>query len=229
MAKKIRMERLKRPRNKQKKARPTKLTKATEELIGQIAREHSKKTFGYLDRKDLESEVWRICLEILPDYDKDTGNKLEHFLRVGVRNRMVNRFKEITKSVRSPCSRCPYYSMSKDGKTDCNRFKNSGTQKEPEVGRMECDKWKSFQMSILSRNSLLNPVESKVEQEVQDNPANKLIAKEFVDVIIQNVDDQTKKDLMNIMSGSKISKSKLEKVREIVRNILEEHGYDEYL
>lgn len=225
--KKIPMKRVKRSRNKQKIVKKVNLTPSQIDLITRISKEHSYNTFGYLDSEDLEGEIWRICLEVLPDFNKDEGH-LEHFLRVSVKNRLVNKFKEITKSVRSPCTRCPYYDK-ESGESDCARYDNAGTQKEPTQERNQCDKWKNYQMSIVSRNSLLNPVEYKIEQEISDDAANKLIAKEFLDIIMSNVDEQDKKDIESLMSGSHVPKNKVQKLRQIVSQIVEEKGLQDYL
>src|SRR5687767_13562075 len=92
------------------------------EIIDRIAEEHSgpRKTFGYLNEDDLKNEIWAICLEKLKDFNEERG-ELEHFLRVLVKNRLVNRFKDITKSVRSPCPRCVYYDPD-NSPSDCGKF-----------------------------------------------------------------------------------------------------------
>ena len=119
-------------------------------IIEKISREHCKKTFGYLDQDDLKNEIWIICLEKLKDHDPERA-PLEHFLRVAVKTRLINRFKDITKSVRSPCPRCMYYNASGEN-FGCNKF---GENKN------ECNKWRSYKLSIQSRNSLLNASESQ--------------------------------------------------------------------
>ena len=184
-----------------------------------IATEHSYNVFGYLDSSDLKNEIWVICLEVLPNYNAETG-PLEHFLRVSVKNRLVNRFKEITKSVRSPCTRCPFYNPVPNLKRDCKLFKNSGTQKSPLPGRMSCDKWKNYKLSIKSRNSLLNPIESMIEQATTISPLDELIGHELYDIIYKNLDCESQKDLNTILSNRKLNKIRLDKLRKNIKNIL---------
>lgn len=101
------------------------------DIINRISHEHSHKTFGYLDENDLKNEIWIICLEKLKDFDPSRGY-LEHFLRTSVKNRLVNRFKDITKSVRSPCPRCPFYRHKEE--VDCVKFTDN---------KHQCNKWRN--------------------------------------------------------------------------------------
>ena len=87
-------------------------------LISRIASEHSRKPFGYLTQQDMVSEIWAICLTAIKEFDISRGKPLEHFLRASVKNRLINRFKELTRSVRTPCLRCPYYKPEK-APNDC--------------------------------------------------------------------------------------------------------------
>ena len=61
----------------------------TFDIIERISNEHCFKTFGYLKEEDLRNEIWIICLEKLSDFNYDRG-ELEHFLRVSVKNRLIN-------------------------------------------------------------------------------------------------------------------------------------------
>src|SRR4051794_10250497 len=89
------------------------------DLIERIAKEHSRNKFGYLSEEDLKNEIWVICLERIEEFDYTRG-ELEHYLRRAVKTRLINRFKDITKSVRCPCFRCPEFL--RDQTPDCNKF-----------------------------------------------------------------------------------------------------------
>jgi hypothetical protein len=188
--------------------------KDTFEIINRIAEEHSKKIFGYLTQEDLKGEIWSICLERLKDYDQSRG-ELEHFLRVSVKNRLVNRFKDITKSVRSPCPRCPYFDKGND--PDCARF---GHEKNL------CSKWKNYQLSIASRNSLLNASEEQYERSVLNSTLNRMVGMELSTIVIDNIDISFKHDLVEFMSSGKISKQRIKKLKKEIVKILSSFNYD---
>jgi DNA-directed RNA polymerase specialized sigma24 family protein len=180
-------------------------------LIQRIASEHCFKTFGYLDVDDLKNEIWVICLEQLKDFKEDRG-KLEHFLRVAVRTRLVNKFKDITKSVRSPCTRCPFYRP--NNKLDCKKFK---THKE------KCFKWKNYQLSIESRNSLLNPSESKVERNIGDNSITKMITDEVKEIIKENIAHEFVNDFEILISAGRLPVKRQKKLQEQISKIIFEN------
>lgn len=187
-------------------------------IIEKIAEEHSKKVFGYLDRDDLRNEIWIICLEKIKDYNPDRG-ELEHFLRVIVKNRLINRFKDITKSVRSPCPRCIYFDASGENH-GCFKF---GEDKD------KCNKWRSYQLSIQSRNSLLNAAESPKEREINDNILNRIIGHELKQTILDSIDEKYKRDFKELISGSKISKQKIKRLKRIILDIIKDKKLTDYM
>lgn len=182
----------------------------TFDIIERISREHSHKTFGYLDEGDLRNEIWTICLEKLPDFDYERG-ELEHFLRVAVKNRLVNRFKDITKSVRSPCPRCPFYRP--DETPDCGKC---GDEKHL------CSKWRKYQLSIESRNSLLNASEPQCERATSDNVLNRIAGSEIKEIIFKKIDPSYRHDLTQLISGGKISKQRLKRLKREITRIIDD-------
>ncbi len=190
----------------------------TLEIINRIAREHSRnlkrRPFGYLDRNDLKNEIWAICLDKIKDYDPNKG-ELEHFLRVLVKNRLVNRFKDITKSVRPPCPRCEFYDpKSKDG-IDCKKF---GEDKH------NCSKWRNYQLSTESRNSLLNSAEPKNERCTREDILQKVSTEQLKEIVKLKITRHYQRDLEQLISGGKIPKQRLKKLRKEILRILDEHS-----
>lgn len=188
------------------------LDQRTFDIINRISVEHSHKTFGYLDEQDLKNEIWQICLEKLKDYDHTRG-ELEHFLRVSVKNRLVNRFKDVTKSVRSPCPRCQYYDPSGDGPA-CTKY---GENKN------DCSKWRNYQLSIESRNSLLNATEPQNERVISDNMLNKIASDELKLIIDKEIGVSFRHDFQQLISGGKLSKQRLKRLRKEILNILNKY------
>jgi len=177
-------------------------------LIQKIANEHCFKTFGFLGVEDLKNEIWVICLEQIKDFSEERG-ELEHFLRVAVKTRLVNKFKDITKSVRSPCTRCPFHRP--DKKIDCGKFK---TKKE------KCYKWNNYQLSVQSRNSLLNCSNSKVERKTEDNGITKMITKEIKEIIKENLKKEFWNDFETLTTGGKISIKRIRKLQNEINEII---------
>jgi hypothetical protein len=188
------------------------------DLIKKIADEHCKsnKKFGYLSKTDIKNEIWVICLEKLKDFDSERG-QLEHFLRVTVKNRLINKFKDITKSVRSPCPRCPYFDPG-ESPSDCARFGDD---------RHLCSKWHNYELSVQSRNSLLNASEQQIERETKFSTLSKIYSDEIKRLILDNIDKNFAYDFNELISGGKISKQRLKKLKKEIFRILSENNYEE--
>jgi hypothetical protein len=182
----------------------------TFDIISRISEEHSHKTFGYLDENDLKNEIWLICLEKVRDYQPERG-ELENFLRVSVKNRLVNKFKDMTKSVRSPCPRCPFFKPN-EVPGDCAKFFEN---------KHECNKWVNYSLSVQSRNSLLTVSEQQTERHSGHDFVDQISAKEMNSKIYDSVNRVYQKDLDQLISSGKISKQRLHKLRREVSKSLE--------
>lgn len=182
----------------------------TFDIIQRISEEHSHKKFGYLEENDLRNEIWVICLDKLDSFNPEKGD-LEHFLRVTVKNRLVNRFKDITKSVRSPCPRCPYFDASQT--PDCTRYGEN---------REQCKKWNNYQLSVKSRNSLLNSSEGGLERHKSENVVNSMISQEVYLSVVDKISPKLRYDFEELVSGGKLSSQKTKKLKTEIIKILEE-------
>ena len=185
----------------------------TFDVIEKISNEHCKKTFGYFDQNDLRNEIWVICLEKLNQFRPVRG-KLEHFLRVAVKNRLINKFKDITKSVRSPCPRCPFYQPGSLG--DCEKFG---------LDKIKCTKWKNYCASVESRNSLLVIKEPSYDRSFDDNGIDQTMTDEVRGLLLDQIDPSYKDDFVRMMSGIRISKQKARRIKTEVSFILKKAGY----
>lgn len=179
------------------------------DLIEQISKEHSNNTFGYLTKDDLKNEIWVICLDAVKHYNKKRG-PLENFLRVSVKKRLINKFKDVTKSVRSPCLRCEYYDKG-NSPSDCSMFGDD---------RHLCKKWKNYQLSIESRNSLLNSVEHKNERVIEDNSLNIAMINELKEKIYANIDRSVLHDFNEFLGGKILPFQKMNRLKRTISEIL---------
>lgn len=185
------------------------LTEEEISIITRIANEHSNKTFGYLDKDDLKNEIWVICLEKIGTYSEEKG-KLENYLRVLVKNRLVNKFKDITKSVSSPCPKCPFYAPGVEP-GDCAQFGED---------KYQCNKWRNYQLSKNSRNSLLNAMEPQLERDIASNALNKMTFDEVVLIAGSGLNKKFQKDLLDLRNGNKLSNQRKKRLQREVAKVL---------
>lgn len=187
-----------------------KLDQETNKLITEIAGTYCHRTFGYFDEEDIQSEIWIICLQALEEYNNSIG-PLKNFLIRTVKNRLVNKFKGVTKALRSPCLRCEHYRPEKT--IDCAAFG---------VDKHECSRWKNYTLSIESRNSLINTSED-LKERYDDVPAElKLEAQEAIEYIRKSIDPSMLKEFNRMVAGEIINNSKSEKIVEEVKRLLRE-------
>lgn len=182
------------------------------ELIEKLSQEHCHNKFGYLDKNDMKNEIWVICLEQLEKYEESRGD-IEHFLRVAVKTRLINRFKDVTKSVKSPCPKCPFFD--RNAPSDCAKFGDS---------KMDCDKWKKYQGLKQSRNSLLNIVEDQNKRTVEDKSSNHIINDELKSLVLQKLPLEYHHDFTQLTSGGKLNKQREKLLINIVKTIINEDG-----
>ncbi len=190
-----------------------KLSKKTAKLIQKISEQHSSKPFGYLDKYDLMSEVTLICLTALPEYKKHLG-PLENFLRKTVHNRMINRFKDLTKSVKKPCSRCPYYDL--ESPSQCAKFGDN---------REQCDKFRTYTLSVNSRNSLLNSTEEQNERYHTDEAEIKMLSEEVKEIIYKDIGKDYLSDFKILIESGSLSKQRFRRLKKEIRKILKDNGF----
>lgn len=188
-------------------------TKKILDVIEQISLEHSHNTFGYLTQDDLKNEIWVICLDALEHYNKDRG-PVENFLRASVKKRLINKFKNITKSVKSPCLRCPFYDPG-NSPSDCSKFGHD---------RHLCKKWKNYQMSVESRNSLLNAMEQKFDRLTCDNASNIAMLNEVKVLIYQHIDQSMLHDFNQLLNNGTLPSRKLNRLKDAIKEIVDQHG-----
>ena len=192
-------------------------------VITKIAKAHCYKTFGYLDVDDLKQEIWRICLSKLDTFDEDFGHevltleqKLEHYLRSIVSNRLINTFKKITKSVRKPCFKCPH--LDAENKLPCGG----------ERGVKSCEnKMRAYVLSVDSRNSLLYSVDPAVDgQWTEEDILGNMVTDEVLDTIEELLDDTWLHDFQILRQGGSIPKYSLRKLKEQILYIIKESGIE---
>ena len=168
-----------------------------------------------MDQEDLKGEIWAICLEKLNTFEKDSSRpdlslekQLEHFLRSIVSNRLVNRFKKITKSVRSPCPKCPYYKGKERG---C----------EAHYGNSYCaEKLNQYNISVESRNSLLVAVDTEYERPSDTEITDWIAGRELYLSVKDDLPEQQQKDLEKLMEYEELSKDQMDTLKSEINKVL---------
>ena len=206
------------------RSRKKKLTKIESDTIERIAREHSGRIYSFMTSEDLHNEIWAICLMAIPEFNKDIGVPLEHFLRATVRNRMTNRFKEVTKSVRPPCTRCPFYDPG-NSPGDCGKYGNKDAI-DNDFGRSGCSKWQNYKLSVGSRNALMNTSLPIRDVQTSDNPLNTLVSKEFIGLVYKHIPKSYVHDLDIFLGGVNLPKNRFTKLVLAVKNVINKHNID---
>ena len=174
------------------------MDKKVRETIQKIAETHSNKTYSYLEKEDLQSEIWCICIGALQEYEPKHG-PLENFLRKTVKNRLVNRFKEITKTVSSPCPKCEFFDTTKPG--NCAQF---GEEKG------KCDKFKKYQINLESRNNLLAVSDYDKTIAQKTSHVDILADKELLNRIREKLSKDFQYEMDKLLSGEKLNQRKIE-------------------
>jgi hypothetical protein len=193
------------------------MTPYEEEVIGRVVNTSSIKAYSYMQKEDLRNELWIICAEALESFDPERGDPLENYLRKVVSTRGVNRFKEITRNVTSPCVKCPFYKPN-EVPGDCAAF---GMDKH------ECDKWREYKHAIDSRNSLLKTFTVDPLKVINENSSiDNLVIKEEIKLLRENLSQESLHVMEVILTGGRVSKEDnellLEESREILNTIANE-------
>lgn len=147
---------------------------------------------------------------MLSEFDTTKNHQLEHFLRVTVKTRLINKFKDITKSVRSPCPRCVYYAPGQ-APGDCKKFFEE---------KHNCKKWNNYTTSVHSRNCLLNPVEMVKEPVHKNTPEVQLMAAEISEILRRELTGQLLVDFEEFMRGGPLPKNRLKALQTKMKSII---------
>jgi hypothetical protein len=200
-------------KKKQRKNLERPLTNEEEQLISKIADEHCGKTFGYFDRDDIWSEIWIICLNAIGEFNSDKG-PLENFLRVTVKNRLTNEFKRVTKTIKSPCPKCPYYDPGKSP-SDCKKFGDD---------RHLCDKWVFYQATVQRRNGLMTNAEDKDNRETPRSLVSEIENKEIIEMIKAAMDSDMLGDFINAAAGNTLPANRMKRMKLFIEEFLDKNN-----
>ncbi len=188
-------------------------------VIETIARRLAYKyKFGYHDIDDMKQQARLEAWKGLADYD---GKRpLENFLWTHVRNRLYNFKRDKFERPDKPCLNCPLnaYIESEDG---CGLFND----------KMECELYSGWINRNSRKRNIMTPIaigsvvdEHEPNMKKEDNIVDILTRKEIIEILDREIPIEFRGDYLRLKFGTKVSKSRRVKMREVVTTILEEHG-----
>lgn len=185
-------------------------TKEESELIMKIADYHSNSRYAYMEKEDLASEIFLICMQALPHYKKRLG-PLENFLRKTVKNRMANLFNQKMGALRRPCNSCKYHD--ENSPSECSKFGDN---------RHECKKWNKYSLSMTSRNSLMTSAETLGDRVDEKEASFSMMTQELIEQLRKELPKGLLNDFNRLVNNEKISKIKLQKIASAVKEIIKD-------
>ncbi len=165
--------------------------------------------FGYLTQADLAQEIFILAIQALKKYDR--SRPLENFLRVHLRNRLINYKRD-------------NYQRIYELKCKCKLCKG---KVEHEI-RMDCPHYKKWHNSNLSKKNIILPIGiDQINDERETNTKSFVDFNEelYKDEIFTKLEAQLPKtmleDYFRIKKGDKINKSREEEIMGELRRIVD--------
>jgi DNA-directed RNA polymerase specialized sigma24 family protein len=184
-------------------------------VVDRIASDPTR-PFGYLDSEDMYSEVWIICLNAIGEFRKSRGTPLEHYLRRTVKNRLINRYKEMVRPVDPPCPKCPFYEPNNPD-SDCGKYGND---------KDSCELWRNYRELSQRGAALAKPVPAGPERSSSRCPIDMMIKGEVVDILRSRLGPELVPVLEELADGKSLSRSDQTRLQVEAFAILSSMGYD---
>jgi len=161
-----------------------------------------KFSFGNFDPDDIYQESFLICVEkLLPKYDGD--RPLENFLKVSLKNRLINFKREKTLYYKFTCSEC--------NNSDDN-----------------CEYCAKYRLLYAAKKNLDSPVnidEIKDEQLHYEHIEEECNMAEFYSLINRNLPLNMREDYLKMMSDVYVSKPRREEIIGRIKDILKQNDF----
>lgn len=172
---------------------PKRLINQATPIIEKIAKSRKTKDyFAYYTPEDIYQEVWLLCLEALPRYEKKLG-ELEHFLNKHISNRLKN------------LKRDKYFRI------------DNNTSKELLNTRINL-----VNAIPIGDNNLSGIRKIFISDDDNRDPIDYIIEKELKEYIYEKLSIEYRHLFKILINGQKINKNNLQKLRHEVLMILKE-------
>lgn len=172
--------------------------------------------FGYHSFDDMKQQATIFALECLDKYDKT--RPLENFLWTHVRNRLFNYKRDNYQRPDKPCLKCEQYDPNlKESSSGCKQFCN----------KQDCELYRLWESRNNNKKNLMAPqyIEDNSLFTDQNNFISNIANKEIIDIIDQNIPTSERENYLKLKHGSKIPRSDLIRLQEVIFEIVKDHGY----
>ena len=173
--------------------------------------------FGYHDLNDMRQQARLFALEGLEKYDG--VRPLENFLWTHVRNRLFNFKRDKYARPTKPCLDCVHMT---DNDVDCVKYNNL----------QECQVYSKWIKRNLQKKNLMNFIDlNGVKDEHEKtmsfsyNLDNIIEHKEILKIINDELPIALRPIFKKLQFGIKLNKSQKNKIQDVLKEILNKHGY----
>lgn len=171
--------------------------------------------FGYHSYEDMKQQAAIFALEGLEKYDNT--RPLENFLWTHVRNRLFNFKRDNYQRPDKPCLSCPFYDP---------KLKLSSNQCEKYTNKNDCELYNSWETRNASKKNIMKPVAIEDIKEYFSDHTNtdatdSMFNKELIDMLDTHIPSQYRETYLKFKYGEKVSKSDVNKLLKIIKDILE--------
>lgn len=179
--------------------------------------------FGYHEVDDIKQQIALFCIELLNKKIYDGKRPLENFLYIHSRNRLCNFKRDNFIRLDKPCLECPFYDSDlKESDSGCKQFSDV----------MECELYFAWITRNSAKKNLVDLLSiGTVKDEKEKNMrttqdiATDVEHKAIFDILDENISGDFRKEYIKFKNGIHIQKAKRIRLYEIMKEILEQHGY----
>lgn len=165
-------------------------------------------SFGYYDSEDIEQEVRIMCLEALPNFDKNKAS-LKTFLIVNAKNKLLNLQRDKLCKIFPPCANC--------GSCDDDYCEKYDTKEE-------CPLFLRWQQNTQIKHNLLALGELYDDDAYYNtNVLEELYEKELLIYIDKNIPSKYRQDYLQFIHNGKMSSYAKNKIVRIIKRLAEDY------
>ncbi len=167
--------------------------------------------FGTHDMADLQQQAYLFACQAVHHWDGQ--RPLENFLRVHIRNRLINFKRDELMLIQSPCLKCPMYDpLYKISDNQCGAFAN----------KEHCSLYARWINRANSKQNVLNPIDIEgVEVPEQKEPD--IDIKDLEAMIDMELPITLRADYLKMRADIKIPEARQQKVKAAVLEIIQKY------
>jgi len=175
--------------------------------------------FGYHSYDDMKQQAAIFALEGLEKYDKK--RPLENFLWTHVRNRLFNYKRDNYQRPDKPCLTCPLYDpYCRKSSNQCSEFTNKN----------DCELYSTWETRNNSKKNIMKPIgiedieDYGSKHHTKGDVSELVFNQEIIDLLDEKIPHLYRETYLKLKYGEKISKSDLNKLLSIIKEIINDHN-----